>query len=135
MKSDIAKLLQLNKCTVLSKITEAVKDGNSEFVSLPALNLNNLFTENSSLEFSANFVKIDGNQNEPVHYHISHVVGVILEGDAYLKTDQGQFPVSKGDVVVVPKNVNHEFICEDGKQMIYMAYEIADRQLDFKKHF
>lgn len=135
MNKDIASLLKLNTCTVLPGIAAATKDGNSEFVSLPPLKVSTVFDNSPNLELSANFVHILGNNNEPVHYHISHVVGVILKGSAYLKTDEGVVPVAKGDVVVVPQGVHHEFICDEDKEMDYMAYEVADTTLDFLKHF
>mgnify|MGYP003517061127 CR=1 len=132
---NISNLLQLNKCTVLPQSSTPTKDGNSIFTSIPPLRINDLFSDTANVELSANYVHISGYDNEPMHHHISHVVGVIIKGSAYLQTDEGNIPVQQGDVVVVPKGIKHEFICDDGKEMDYMAYEIANISLDFNKHF
>ncbi len=132
---NIANLLQLNKCTVLPSSSSLIKDGNSAFISLPPVRINDLFDSTHNTEVSANYVHINGYDNEPMHHHISHVVGVIIKGKAFLQTEEGNIPVEQGDVVIVPKGVKHEFICDEGKEMDYMAYEIANTSLDFKKHF
>lgn len=135
MNINIASLIKLNKCSVVPGHSKLTKDGNSEYISLPSLKLSEIFVDDTGIEFSANFVHIDGNHNEPLHHHVSHIVAGVVNGEATLQTPSEFIPVKSGDVVVIPQGVKHEFICEDGKQMDYLAYEVSKSSLDFLKHY
>lgn len=131
----IGELLQMQRCTVVSSAAQVGKMGNSVLTSVPVLKLSELFADIRSIELTASWVKIRGASTEPVHYHTSHLVACLVQGMGWLRTDQGREVVVIGDVVVIPRGINHFFDPDPAVGLDYIAYEISDSPIDYQKHY
>lgn len=134
--TNIAELLKLKKCTILKKWPRSTDAGNSVVTSAPPLKLDGVFSDLSKVEITTSLVQIKGPSDEPLHFHSSHLVGLVVRGHGYMRTDDWESAyVKQGDVVVIPRGVNHYFTCESGTEMDYISYEISDTPIDYQKHF
>lgn len=133
---NIAELLKLKKCTILNNWPRSTEAGNSIVTSAPPLKLDGVFPDMSKIELTTSLVQIKGPSEEPLHFHSSHLVGLIVRGMGYMKTDEwDSVYIKQGDVIIIPREVNHYFTCDEGKEMDYISYEISDTPIDYQKHF
>jgi quercetin dioxygenase-like cupin family protein len=59
--------------------------------------------------FAMRLFEMEPGGNTPFHQHKWEHEVFILEGKGSLVTDQGTFPLNKGDAVFVPGEENHQF--------------------------
>ena len=56
----------------------------------------------------------DGVIRYPMHAHKNYEVMLYLDGKGYMRTEQGDVPFCPGTVVIVPPNIKHASISENG---------------------
>ena len=88
---------------------------------------------------TASVVRVSGPTGEPLHYHTSFVVGVVVHGRGVLhhRTSGGAQVddiASEGDIVVIPRGAAHVFSTENGGSMDYIALEFSDQKIDYQAH-
>ena len=134
-------LFQKDSCTILPGSSSIWSSSNSEVVSSPVVLPKMLFGIDSNVKVAASIVSITGESGEHLHFHISHLVGIIVKGEGELRiqdresqVDEKRIKVVKGDAVIIPKGVLHCFECEDQKNMEYIALEVSDLEIDYQKH-
>ena len=92
-------------------------------------------------EVGSSLVCIAGPSNEVLHFHSSHLIGVVTRGSGWLCVSIESSPfvdkvaVSAGDVVVIPRGVFHLFDCDVTQELDYVALEVSDHPLDYQKHW
>jgi quercetin dioxygenase-like cupin family protein len=134
-----ASALGTDHCSLFKGAALQWNSANSKVLSMPALRLSD--TQGSLVETGASIVCIAGPSNEPLHYHSSHLVGVVTRGSGWLcvpgldKAVPARLPVSSGDVVVIPKGALHLFDCDPDTEMDYVALEVSDGPIDYQKHW
>lgn len=50
----------------------------------------------------------------PMHHHSAYEVMQYIEGNGYLKTENGDIPFSPGTIIIVPPGLSHGSVSEDG---------------------
>jgi quercetin dioxygenase-like cupin family protein len=126
-------------CSVLKGAAREWHSANSRVLSLPALRLADAHVP--LFEAGASIVCISGPSTETLHYHSSHLVGIVTRGAGWLRVpgkDEGsttRLPISCGDVVVIPKGVLHLFDCDPEAEMDYVALEVSYGPIDYQKHW
>ena len=68
----------------------------------------------------------------PMHAHKNYEIMLYLEGEGYMSTDSGEFPFRPGTIIIVPPNVRHGSVSENGFQNISIEGEF-DRCLHFNE--
>ena len=56
----------------------------------------------------------DGVIQYPMHTHKNYEIMLYLDGDGYMRTELGNIPFEAGTVVIVPPNIKHGSISENG---------------------
>ena len=135
MQSKTTDFLKRSACTLMPNGAQVGKTGNSVVTSSLVTHLDGLFPDLSKIQTTCSLVEIRGASNEPTHYHTSHLVGLVIRGHGYLREPQQRQPVKKGDIVVIPRGVQHYFDCDDAGELDYIAYEVSDQDIDYQKHF
>lgn len=112
---------------------------NSEVLSIPALSLTVLAGACSPENLTCSIVRVAGPSNEPVHYHTSYIVGLVVRGEGILQhRAKGRETVhekaSAGDVVIIPRGAVHVFSTVEGGEMDYIAIEFSDQEIDYQAH-
>ena len=59
----------------------------------------------------------------PMHSHKNFEIMLYIEGQGYMRTEQGDIPFSKGTVIIVPPNINHGSVSQNGFKNISMEGE------------
>jgi quercetin dioxygenase-like cupin family protein len=141
---EFLSLFKKSVCTLIHGKSRKWESSNSTVFSCPALDLNGVFARESRLEAGASLVSIDGEADEDLHFHTSHLLGTVVRGEGFLcvPTDLAnaqagrisRIPVQPGDVVVIPRGALHIFQCEVGKRLEYIALEVSDSPIDYQKH-
>jgi mannose-6-phosphate isomerase-like protein (cupin superfamily) len=135
----ISTSLEENFCTLVRGFSESWTTDNSRVTSLPVLNLLNVFKDADVQLATASVVEINGPlpEDEGVHYHLSHVVGMVFEGvGSIISHVEGEsVEVHEGDLVIIPRGVMHFFTSTPGHVMRWVAMEVSDRPIDYQKHF
>lgn len=141
----ILEALQVPKCEVVGSVQGLTyKTGNSQIICTPQLVVADVLALHDRAKISVNFVFIQGEANEAPHIHHSHVIALVLSGTGELlhlpsgsdsKNKPSTVVAEAGDIVVIPKGVLHIFNCNRGQNLLYAALEIADRDIDYQKHY
>ncbi|MDD5068791.1 MAG: cupin domain-containing protein [Candidatus Pacebacteria bacterium] len=127
--------LKSKKCSVITPKRAAYTAGNSLVYCGPDIAMWELFPANGRILVAATIVVIYGNLKEELHYHSSHVISFVLEGEGFLYTEDGKLEAKPGDLVTIPRGIKHLFNCEDGKRMLVFATEISDEPIDHQKNW
>ena len=130
------------RCTVFQSTAIRSTTGNSVLESLPNVMVHALFPETRDVRATCSLVRIKGVSGESLHYHSSHLVGLVVRGRGWLLVpgddasgSHRRLAVTKGDVVVVPRRVLHLFECRPREVLEYLALEFSDEDIDYQKHF
>lgn len=114
---------------------------NSLVMSIPAINDVERFFPGRSCNIASSLVEIRGPTDEPLHFHSSHLIGLVVSGEGFCRYIQPgesvehREQVLPGDIVLLAQEAMHIFECEPGKTMTYVALEFSDREIDYQKHF
>ena len=133
-------LLRLKDCTVIKEASLTWSSANSIVRSSPITDLSQLFSLSCQINCAVSLVSIHGASGEPLHYHTSHLIGLVVRGSGWLLTTKNselehQKQVGLGDVIVIPKGVYHIFECDPAGAMDYIALEVSDGIIDYQKHW
>lgn len=137
----IALALVGSQCVVFRGAGIQGRAANSTLSSIPEVRLTDTGLGPANLRTAATVVRIAGSTDEPLHYHVSAIVGLILKGEALLRTADGPasservLRVDEGDIVVIPKGCWHLFECPSGRSMEYLALELSETTIDYQKHW
>ncbi len=135
----ITAALQANYCTLICEYSQSWNTENSIVTSLPIIDLMQVFNDSLLKLATASVVEINGPlpEREPVHYHLSHVIGMVFEGRGKLiaHLDGEAVSVNPGDLVIIPRGAMHFFETEEGGIMKWIAMELSDRPIDYQKHY
>ena len=98
--------VESGEARVLSRNVLCWSEGNSTVSSVPSMELRSLVPAGAR-EVALNLVEIGGRSEEELHFHVSHLVGIVCDGRGYLMRPDGdgveRIPIRKGDVVVIPR--------------------------------
>ena len=72
----------------------------------------------------------DGIVRYPLHTHKNYEIMLYLEGNGYMSTDSEEIPFRPGTIIIVPPNVRHGSVSEEGFKNISIEGEF-DRCLHF----
>ena len=139
----LSALHSANKCVFFPAAVEIWYSENSKVTSLPYFDLTKLLDQENYRFTSTSLVEISGPSCEPLHYHLSDVIGVVTAGEGILRhrwledsnNEEQQQRVQAGDVAVIPKGVMHLFHTEEKGCLNYIAFEISVAQIDYQKHW
>jgi quercetin dioxygenase-like cupin family protein len=136
----IADYLSLRHCTVLKGRGQAWTTPNSLVASVPALSLGALSTACPPSNLTTSIVKVAGPTHEPMHFHTSFIVGLVVTGSGILRFQnaarrEAAERVECGDVIIIPRGALHVFITADAETMDYIALEFSDKELDYQAHW
>jgi quercetin dioxygenase-like cupin family protein len=128
------------KCSVLRDVTHVDESSISIVTSSPVINLRGMFSSETAIEIGVSLVKVLRKSAEPLHFHSSHIVGIVTVGTGYLRVPgpddkEQQFEVRTGDIVVIPRGAPHMFECEGETTLEYVAMELSDQPIDYQKHY
>lgn len=65
----------------------------------------------------------DGLIRYPMHTHKNYEIMLYLDGVGYMKTELGDYPFQRGTVIIVPPNVKHGSVSENGFKNISVEGE------------
>jgi quercetin dioxygenase-like cupin family protein len=145
-KDIISELLSRKDCAVLKDGGHEWRSSNSTVLSTPVVELLGMFAS-ENLELGASIVRISGESGEPLHFHSSHLVGLVIRGQGWLclpgfvnnasvgEADVRRVAVQLGDVAVIPRGALHLFECAHSSELDYLAVEFSDRPIDYQKHW
>ena len=135
------ELFSLDECTVLRASSHDWTSANSRVFSTPVVDVMQVFSA-QRVEIGASIVCIAGECGEPLHFHLSHLVGLVVRGGGWLcipapgdRTSVARVAVSVGDAVVIPRGALHLFECDPTGFLDYIALEVSDRPIDYQKHW
>lgn len=135
---NIKELLDKKECVFWKNSSELWVTENSTVESSPVIKLEEIYEAIQEIRVAISLVDVKPKKGEPLHYHDSHVIGVITEGNAVFRykknNEEKQIAVEQGDVVLIPENAYHVFECDDTQKMKYMALEFASKEIDYQKH-
>jgi quercetin dioxygenase-like cupin family protein len=66
--------------------------------------------DQGATNFFMRLMKIEKEGYSPYHKHAWEHENFILKGEGFLKTEERNFPVKKGDVIYIPPNELHSYI-------------------------
>lgn len=136
----IEELFSRKECEVLKSSQHEWNSGNSTVSSTPPVDLAGIFGS-SHIEVGASVVRIVGESGEPLHFHSSHLVGLVVRGSGWLcrpnEQDGGisRRATARGDVVIIPRGALHLFECDRDGELEYIALEFSDGPIDYQKHW
>jgi oxalate decarboxylase/phosphoglucose isomerase-like protein (cupin superfamily) len=138
--ADVADYLSLCHCTVLRGRGQEWATPNSVVASIPALTLEILSSACLPKNLTASIVKVAGPTHEPMHFHTSYIVGLVVAGSGSLLSQdasgqEARERVISGDVVIIPRGALHVFVTEAEEAMDYIALEFSDGELDYQAHW
>ena len=134
-------LSRWNDCSFCPAMTHEWESANSSVVSLPAFNFGRMFGQTDFQNIACSLVSISGPTDESLHFHTSHVVGVVTSGAGRLrhtaigKLNEQQTLLKAGDVAFIPKNCLHLFDTDEGGHINYIAFELSEGEIDYQKHW
>jgi quercetin dioxygenase-like cupin family protein len=134
-------LSRWNDCSFCPAMTHEWESTNSSVVSLPAFNFGRMFGTTNFQNIACSLVSISGPTDEALHFHTSHVVGVVTSGAGRLrhtaigKSIERQTVLKTGDVAFIPKNCLHLFDTDEGGHINYVAFEVSEDEIDYQKHW
>jgi oxalate decarboxylase/phosphoglucose isomerase-like protein (cupin superfamily) len=139
----LSRMLAAGACVVYKNAANTWKTANSTVTSSPIIDVLQIFNgTKAAANVAVNFVSIRGTICEPLHYHTSHLIGVVIHGDGVLKsaTDEKEsnlreLQVGAGDVILIPRGAYHIFDCEASGGLDYIALEFSDHDIDYQKHW
>ena len=142
IKESLGELFRHKRCVVFKEAGRAQKTGNSVLVSSPVVDILQVLNNASWIEATVSSVAIKGTSNEPLHYHTSHLIGLVVSGEGYLLISKenvendgiDRVPVTVGDVIVIPRGAYHIFECDPTGELDYIALEFSDEAIDYQKH-
>lgn len=128
-----------NSCSIINNELNKWESTNSTVTSSPIIHLNELFGENTNIQTATSLVSIKGYSGEPLHYHTSHVLGIVIKGKGWLRIlgenqQKENLTVGEGDIAIIPRGVLHSFECEPSSIIEYIALEVSDTAIDYQKH-
>jgi quercetin dioxygenase-like cupin family protein len=133
---NITRLLKKATCTLMPADARTTSTGNSVLTVGYLVNLaDGLFPDPSIVKMTASLVEIRGQSEEDMHYHTSHIVGIVVHGSGYLRVPEGKLPAKKGDMVIIPRKAMHYFDCDPDGELTYVSLEVSDTEIDYQKHF
>ena len=59
----------------------------------------------------------------PMHTHKNYEIMLYLEGDGYMRTEIGDVPFGKGTIIIVPPDIKHGSVSENGFKNISVSGE------------
>lgn len=130
-----------DRCSFASAMTHEWRSANSCVVSLPAFNFERMFGNGSFQNIACSLVSISGPTDETLHFHTSHVVGVITSGAGRLRhkviggASELQTILQTGDVAFIPMGCLHLFDTDEGGHINYIAFEVSETAIDYQKHW
>ncbi len=64
----------------------------------------------------------------PYHFHTGceHFY-LLLQGEATLRTEDGEQPVRAGQLVFIPDEEKHQLRAEEGQQLLFMEFQVPNR--------
>ena len=71
--------------------------------------------------FAMRLFEIEPGGNTPYHKHKWEHEVFVLEGAGNLVTENGNFPLNKGDAVLVPGEENHQFKNASGEILVFLC--------------
>lgn len=105
-------------------------------VSAPIVDLLSIFPDSNTANCTSSLVTINGPSDEPPHFHLSHVLGIVVSGTGVVRDGESRRKkVIDGDLVVIPKGVLHYFETAQGEELKWIALEFNDGEIDYQKHF
>ena len=136
---EIREALGLRACSILHGRGNDWNTMNSVVFSIPAMTQSDLATICSPKNVTCSLVRVMGPTAEPLHFHTSYIVGLIVSGEGILlNRGIGNFDrsdvVSIGDIVVIPRGAPHVFTTRPEGRMEYIALEFSDREIDYQAH-
>lgn len=133
----VNKLLLQPLCAIVRSPSVSWSTGNSVVTSSPVLSVTDIFTGHKAVNVTASLVQINGRTDEPVHYHTSHVVGMVVSGRGFFLTSREagarEFDVTPGDLVIIPQGAMHYFVSDE--PMAWIALEVSHLPIDYQKHY
>ena len=138
----LREILETGTCAVYKNAANTWKTANSTVTSSPIVDVWHIFEGTRAANVAVNIVSIRGTSGEPLHYHTSHLIGVVVKGDGMLRsaTDKREsnlkdWQVAAGDVILIPRGAYHMFECEPSGNLDYIALEFSDHEIDYQKHW
>jgi hypothetical protein len=134
-------LARRDDCSFYPSMTHEWKSSNSSVVSLPAFNFDRMFGQTDFQNIACSLVSISGPTDEALHFHTSHVIGVITSGAGRLRhraiggVGEIQTTLKNGDVAFIPRNCLHLFDTDQGGHINYIAFEVSEDLIDYQKHW
>lgn len=126
-------------CTVLPGFATSWQSSNSTVTSSPIVDFAQWCGSNKMRFSTVSLVEIRGRSGEELHFHLSHLVGLVISGhgEFHYLDDSGSrcmTPVRRGDAVVIPIDAMHIFEAGDGEEMAYIALDLGPDMPDYQKH-
>lgn len=136
----LALALRRPTCSVFRAAGQKWETPNSSVASVPGLGFPALKAACDPRNFTVSIVRVSGPTPEPLHYHISHIVGLVVSGRGELRYEsedgsESTFEANEGDLVVIPKGAYHVFETKCGSPMEYIAFEFSEAELDYQAHW
>lgn len=138
----IRNILERGSCVVFKGAAVKWTTGNSTVTSSQSVDMLQVFSGTKNIEVAVNLVSIRGGSAEPLHYHTSHLIGLVINGEGRLRlaidaSDRSirEEPLAAGDVIVIPQGAFHIFECDDSGKLDYIALEFSDVGIDYQKHW
>ena len=71
--------------------------------------------------FAMRMFEIEPDGYTPYHTHPYEHEVFVLEGEGELITAEGKFPLSKGDVILVPPSIGHQFKASKTERLVFLC--------------
>jgi len=145
-KHIISELFLRKDCAVFKSGGHEWWSSNSTVLSTPIVQLFGMFASDN-VELGASIVRISGESGEPLHFHSSHLVGLVIRGEGWLclpaltggaplsNVNVRRVRVQQGDIAIIPRGALHLFECNSTAEMDYLAVEFSDCPIDYQKHW
>jgi quercetin dioxygenase-like cupin family protein len=73
----------------------------------------------SAVNMTVSFITIEPNKYFPPHHHEAEQIVVVLDGECDQIVDGKLYPLKKGDVIIIPSNVDHgDYVYDKGLKAI-----------------
>jgi quercetin dioxygenase-like cupin family protein len=136
--NNVSMLIASEECYLWKGSSEFWSTENSNVESSPVLLLEEVFRNIGGVRVAVSYVDVLPKIGEPLHYHISTVIGIVVAGKAVFrfrrKGEEEMIDVEKGDVFLIPKYAYHVFECAGEQSMQYVGLEFADQDIDYQRH-
>jgi quercetin dioxygenase-like cupin family protein len=81
--------------------------------------------EQGAVNYVMAFRGLDPGSTAPMHAHPGEHLGFMLEGTVILEVDGVEYPVSAGDVALVPPHAKHEWRSDSDKKACWLVFNPA----------